>query len=164
MMTPHLSIEAVWHDVSMIQILVKASNDRFSGTTKVYINADGADLINLGNRLHGYPKGIDQVEEQEFGFTKEGQEKDEQLRKVRPEIQSAVAYVHLKFLCIDPYGHTAVDVTLHEDPWNQRTEAKGRVYLEVRFEPAQIDRFAEELIALAKDKEGIAVLEGITSS
>jgi hypothetical protein len=158
---PQLSFEVVYHDEHLLEVLIKATNGRYSGTTIIYLSADGKELIDFGNRLKGFPTDTNQVEEQEFGFTEKEQEKFREMKKIHPNVKVATAHIGLKFYCIDRIGHTAVFVTLQEDKWSERVEAIGKASFEIRFEPARLDKFVQELIDLGKDKEGIATLDGI---
>src|SRR6266498_2054349 len=149
---PKLSVEVVYHDEHLMEILTTATNDRFSGVSIVYLSGSGRELIDFGNQLKGFPKSINQIEEIEFGVAPKDQQDSQ---------NADTAYVGLKFYCIDGSGHPAVSLTLHEDRWSKRREASGKAGFEIRFEPAQLDKFAEEVIELGKNKEGIAILQGI---
>ncbi len=160
-MTPRLAVEAISHDLSEIRIVITASNDRFAGSAGFWMGIGCAELIDLAGKLRGFPKSVDQVEEWEYGFTRAWQEKFREHERLVPGLKPSIEYVHLKFLCLDRVGHLAVDITLHEDSWVLHDEGKGKVFLELAYEPAQIDSFCEELLALVKNKEGSAVLQGI---
>jgi hypothetical protein len=156
---PELSIEIVYQDEHLLEIMTKATNGRYSGVTIIYINADGQELIDFGYQLKGFPKSINQVEIKEFGFTEKDKAKFQKL-KLKP----ASAYVGLKFYCIDQIGHPAVHVTIAEESWSERTEAAGKASFEMRFEPAQIDSFVNDIIEIGKKKSGKATLAGIHDS
>jgi hypothetical protein len=156
-----LSLEIIYHDEHLLEIRVSATNGRYSGVTSVYLNEDGQQLIDFGNQLKGFPERIGQVEEIEFGFTQKYREEFQKLKELTPPIEPAIAYVGFRFYCIDSLGHTAVFVNLQEEVWSKRAEAIGKVTFEMRFEPAQLDKFAEELVELGKKKEGMATLLGI---
>ena len=158
---PQLSIEIVYQDSDLLQIMVKGSNGRYSGSTLLYLSADGRELTDFGQRMQGFPKSFDQVEEMEFGATKRYQEEVKKMQESDPRIRPESAFLGLRFHCIDRLDHSGVEVALHEDSWSQREQAIGNVRFELRFEPAQLDRFAKELIDLGIKKEGIAVLDGI---
>ncbi len=153
-MSPELSIEAISHDLSDIGIVIKASNDRFAGTAQFWMDIGCEPLIDLANQLNGFPEALDHVEEWTYGFAGDLQENP----TVGP--RPGRAFVHLKVLCLDSKGHLAADITIHEDPWFVRDEGKGKVFLEMQFDPAQLDSFIRDLKALAQRKEGLAVLAG----
>jgi hypothetical protein len=161
---PQLSIEIVYHDEHLIEIMTAVTNGRYSGVTSIYIGEDGQELIDFGNQLKGFPKSVNQVEEKEFGFTKKDKAEFQEMKRTHPKIKPASAYVGLKFYCIDQIGHPAVHVTIEEDTWAERTEASGKASFEMRFEPAQIDVFVNEIIELGKKKSGKATLAGIHDS
>jgi hypothetical protein len=158
---PQLSIEIVYHDEHLIEIMTRATNGRYSGITSIYISEDGQELIDFGNQLKGFPKSINQVEEKEFGFTEKYKAEFQEMKKTHPQMKSASAYVGLKFYCIDQIGHPAVHVTIEEDTWSERSESAGKASFEMRFEPAQIDNFVKEIIEVGKKKSGKAILIGI---
>ena len=160
-MTPQLSFEVIYRDVHLIEVLINASNGRYSGTTTIYLSGDGKELIEFGHKLQGFPKSNNHIEKQEFGFTRKYQEDFLKLKKAHSEVKPASAYIGLEFHCIDDLGHAAVDITVQEDFWSERPEAIGKVYFEMRFEPAQIDNFVQGLLSIGEKKEGEAILEGI---
>lgn len=158
---PQLSIEIVYQDPHLLQIMVKASNGRYSGSTLLYLDADGHQLLDFGRRMQGFPKSSDQTEELEFGAARRSQEAFTKMQESNPRIGRETAFVALRFCCIDRLGHSGVGVEMHEDSWSQRAQAIGDVRFELRFEPAQLDKFTKELIDLGTKKEGIAILDGI---
>jgi hypothetical protein len=160
-MKPQLSIEAIWHDQDVLELLFRASNGRYSGTARLYIAVDGDVLFELAENLRGFPKRIDQVEEGEFGTTRQSRDGFLAAKSKHPEQPFWAASVHLKFLCIDNKGHTAVNVTIQEDAWHETEEAKGSASFQMSFEAAHVDSFADELIQLCTNKEGMATLDGI---
>lgn len=158
-----LSIEIVYQDEDLTEILVIANNGHFSGCTKIYITPD--ELIKFGNQIKGFPKKISQVEKREFGFTQADQEKLDEIRKNQPEMGAySTAYLCLSFYCIDNLGHPVVHVVFKEDVWSKRETDAGTASFEIMVEPAQIDKFADELIEMGSEKSGKAVLLGIHGS
>jgi len=158
---PELSIEIVYHDEHLIEIMTTATNGRYSGVTSVYIGEDGQELIDFGNQLKGFPKSIIQIEEKEFGYTKKYKAEFHEMKKTHPQMKPSSAYLGLKFYCINQIGHPVVHVTIEEDNWSERLEAVGKASFEIRLEPAQIDNFVNEIIELGKKKSGKATLIGI---
>ncbi len=162
---PQLSIEVVYYDedLNFTQILAIANNGRYAGCATIEVNYE--NLIEFGHRLKCFPKNITHVEEQEFGFTKKFQE---EFKKKYPETKTvrrvhSSAYMSLKFYSIDNLGHSAVYVyvIIEEDSQSERAEAAGKASFEIRFEPAQMESFANEIIELGKKKSGKAILVGI---
>jgi hypothetical protein len=157
---PQLSIEVVYHDEGLTEILVVADNGRFAGCTTIYANPN--DLIEFGKQIKGFPKNISQVEKREFGFTKEDKDKLDELRKSRSSMTSySTAYLCLNFYCIDNLGHPVVYVAFDEGTWSKRETAAGKASFEIMVEPAQIDKFADELIKTGSENNGKAILLGI---
>ena len=104
-----LSFEIAHYDDYTIVVDVIASNGRFAGFTKFYTGANGKELIEFARILQGFPKRVDQVEEFTFGIL---HSQPIRLRESRVEFSSFESYIDLKFLCIDGFGHTAVDIDL----------------------------------------------------
>jgi hypothetical protein len=61
----HLSIELVWEDADLEELLVSASNDEYCGTAKVYFGQ--GDVAALADTIRGFPKTISRVEVFEGG-------------------------------------------------------------------------------------------------
>lgn len=156
-----LSFEGVYHDETILEILIIASNGRYSGVTNVHLDASGKELIDFGNQLKGFPKQIGHIEEKEFGITQQNREVFDKMVKLNPNMTLEKAYAGFKFYCIDKAGSPAVHVAIQEDDWSDRVEAIGKAIFEIRFDPLQLDRFIDEIIGLGKNKQGIARLEGI---
>jgi len=154
---PELTFEIVYQDEHLLQVEIKASNGRYAGITTFYINPDGKELIEFGEKLRGFPKKIGQTIRQEFGYT---QKELDELKLHDSGLKTVMYYAGLYFSCIDKNGHTAVDLVLLEDNWAERDEARGKASFELRFDPASLDQFVQELIDVGKSKEGKATLRG----
>lgn len=156
---PELSFEVSYHDEHLIEILTATTNGRFSGASAIYLDSDGQQLIEMANRLKGFPKDVNQVEEIEFGST----QKDGNIFEAKSSTKTkvATAYLGLKFYCTNHAGHSVVSVKITEDSWSESSEAIGKASFEIRFEPSQIDNFVKEVIELGKKKSGKATLKGI---
>jgi hypothetical protein len=150
-----LSFKIIYYDEDLIQCEVVASNGRFAGATDLYTEADGEKLIDLAQRLKGFPKAITQKEELHFGFTEE-----EIAKLINEKIKPYDSYVGLRFYCYDLTGHPAVSITLREHSWTERKEAGGKVSFELKFDPAQLDEFIQDLIKMVEGKQGEAILNG----
>jgi hypothetical protein len=159
---PQLSIEVVYHDEDLTEIFAVADNGRFAGCTTIYVNPN--DLIEFGKQVKGFPQNISQVEKRELGytFTKEEKDKFDELRKSRPSMPSYLtAYLCLNFYCIDSLGHPVVHLVFDEGNWSTRETAAGKASFEIMIEPAQIDKFADELIKIGSENNGKAILLGL---
>lgn len=155
---PELSFEVIYRDDDLIQVEVKASNGRYAGVTVFYTGA--LEFIEIGEELQGFPKGIGQVIEKAFGYTRQELIEFQEKNHIENIGFYIPPYVNLKFKCIDKSGHTAVDIILVEENWTEREEAKGKVSFEMLFEPASLDIFSVELSTLGKNKKGKATLIG----
>ncbi len=152
-----LSFEIGQNDGYTITVNVIATNGRFAGCTNFYTPPDGSGLLEFARSLQGFPKRIDQVEEFWFGMSHDD---SIPLRKTNEDPRTFDSFVGLKFLCIDGFGQPAVQIDLYETLGFEeyRDESRGKVYFEMRFYPAQLDLFVQELFALGKNEEGTATL------
>ena len=152
-----LSFEIGHNDGYTITLNVFATNGRFAGRTNFYTPPDGSGLLEFARSLQGFPKRLDQVEEFWFGISHDD---SIPLKKINEDPSTFDSFVGLKFLCVDGFGRTAVDINLYEalDFDELREESRGKVYFEMRFYPAQLDQFVQELFALGENREGTATL------
>jgi hypothetical protein len=155
---PELTFEIVYQDSHLLQVELKACNGRYAGVTTFYTAPDGNELIVFAEKLRGFPKESGQTIRQEFGFT---QKERNELKTHASGLKTVLAYVGLKFCCIDKNGHTAVDVILLEENWTEREEARGQASFELRFESVSVDRFVQDLLYMVESKKGKAALIGI---
>lgn len=138
---PQLSIEVVWKDEDMLETRVTACNGRYFGITEVY--NDYEDLMKFAKLLKKFPKSTDSVLKYEAGD------------------KMSYAYFSMRFYCMDSVGHTGVQVHIEDNVATEyRSEEKSELKLEIKFEPSAIDTFQAELVTLAKNGEGKAVLIG----
>lgn len=153
-MKPFLSFRKIYQDYDSIELLIEASNGKYSGETRIYTNSDGEKLIELGNKLLGFPKSIQHQHIFELGFTdKENQQ--------NPHINSNTAYIRIFFRCIDSLGHTAAHIKIREESWISREVSGGEANFELLFEPFQLDIFANELLRLGSGQIDVAFLNGL---
>ena len=138
---PQLSIELVWEDNDLEELLISAHNGRYCGTAKVYFGQ--GDIGLLAASIRGFPKTVSQQE------TFEG---------------SSGSVAKLVFRCIDGSGHPVVIVSLVECvDESARPSVMNRVELELRFEPYALDEFCRELELIARRESKRAVLRGIAA-
>jgi hypothetical protein len=136
----YLELKVIWKDADMIELKVKASNSRFSGTTEVYENPEY--LYDLSNKLLGFPT------EHKTIFYEAGQKNN-------------YGYFSMNFYCIDNIGHIGVEINIEENvPTYHRKEEKDKLKLEIIVVPSGIDNFQKELLNLAKREVGSAILYG----
>jgi hypothetical protein len=108
--------------------------------TKVYTT--GENLAGFADLLPGFPKTKEQTLQFELGE------------------QDGYAYFAMKLYCIDAQGHTAARITLEKNNATDRSEEKDKVALEMLFEPASLDEFGKQLLAMGLNESGKAVLNG----
>ncbi len=136
----YLDLKVIWKDNDMFELEIKASNGRYSGTTNVYDTSKS--LANFANSLQGYPKDNNEL------FYQAGK-------------TNSYAFFSMKFYPLDTFGHVGVLINLEENVATEyRPEEKDNISLEIKVEPASIDRFQKDLLNLAKKEEGQAVLLG----
>lgn len=135
-----LELKVIWKDDEMIELRVRATNERYLGTTQVYDTTES--LKDFAKSLLDYPNN-NQIIIHEAG------EKD------------SISYFAMKFYCIDNVGHIGVEISLEENTSTQyRQEEKDKLKLEIIVEPSAIDNFRRELLQLAIKEEGTATLYG----
>lgn len=133
-----LELKVIWKDDHMIELSVKATNERYMGTTEVYTTSES--LQDFSRLLLGYPAN-GQVVAYEAG-EKEG-----------------YSFFALKVYLIDSAGRVGIEVRLEERNAIRKAE-KDKVKLEIIAELSAIDRFQKELIKLATKQEGTVTLYG----
>ena len=141
---PNLTIELVWEDKELEELLVSAYNGRYSGASSVYF-AQG-DVQRLANLIRGFPKTTSQLETFIGGN------------------ETDYPFAELVFRCADGAGHPTVHVSLAETVYhNGRPLTENRVELELPCEAAALDSFCEELDQVAHRQTNRAVLRGLAA-
>ncbi|MCU7921741.1 MAG: hypothetical protein KZQ88_03495 [Candidatus Thiodiazotropha sp. (ex Dulcina madagascariensis)] len=141
-MDSFISIEIIWQDPDMVEILVKASNGKFYGETEVYTTYP--DLVTFASSLEGFPPSVNDK------VTYNAGEKD------------SYSFASIIIYCFTASGHTAALVEIEANiASNQRKEEKHQTKMEVQFEIQSLDSFRHKLVSLITNKSGIAVLHGI---
>jgi hypothetical protein len=135
-----LAIEKLYHDLHLIEVGVTAWNGVFGGTAALYLNHD--ELEAAANSLRSFPVSFADRREVSLGTF---------------DLNSAGGGAHLTFFCMDLANHTQLEITLQTDEGSGRPAQ--RVAMFANFDPASLDRFILQLIALSRDLHGAAVLE-----
>jgi hypothetical protein len=142
-MESFISLEIIWQDPDLVEILVISSNGKFYGETEVYTNYE--ELKEMSKSLSGYPSSVND----RIGFSA-GE-------------RNSYSFVSIKFYCFSNSGHTAALVELEANvASNQREEEKNEIQMEVQFEAEASDRFNKQLATMIINKKGKAVLNGIS--
>ncbi len=135
-----LQLKVIWKDDDMFELKVIASNTDFYGKTEVYDQSES--LSDFALSLIDFPKS-DEVLFYEAG------KKD------------SYAYFSIKLYQINSNGHIGVEINIESNVSTIfRPEEKNKMKLEIIVEPSAIDSFQRELLTLAKNEEGIAILYG----
>jgi hypothetical protein len=135
-----LSIELVWEDNDLEELLISASNGRFSGTAQVYFGH--GEVEDFANRIRGFPLELS--------------------HRVIFGNEQSDSSAELVFHCADGAGHTMVIISLAEEfQVYGRPVTRGRVEFEMLFEPLALDSFWQELNKMAMRRGRRAVLHGI---
>jgi hypothetical protein len=127
-MTSGLTIEIVWFDEDVVELLVSGSNGVFSGAARLYADREG--LKKLSVFLKGFPQEPDERRLIEMGT-------------FDPGFSGGGARLGLR--CTDSAGHVALDVLLATQVENNRHQ---RVEFALQTEPAALDRFHTQVEAL----------------
>lgn len=138
-----LSIEIQDPDDDYLGIVIKISNGKYAGYTRIY--AGLSDLSDLAKVLEGFPETVEDKREFTFGY--------ERSRDV------VGGYCHLVFKTWDRVGHTEIIATMEDD----KRDSLATAEIPVRsIEASAYDRFVEQLRKIEKERHGSAVL--LTSS
>jgi hypothetical protein len=136
-----LVIEAVWDDPDMLEVRVAVSNSSFSGQTNVYVGL--GELAAAADNLAGFPPNPRDERRVSWGSEK-------------PE--SRLGRVELLFRCRTGAGHPVLAAEVTSSDMGG-AEPGQTVRLQLPFDAAGLDRFAEALRAVERAKRGSAVLE-----
>jgi hypothetical protein len=130
-----LTIAVVYSDEHLLTIEIVACNDKFMGTTRVYMGLDG--LTELAREIAGFPSHVPDARRHDFG---------------NREPQYAGGYCDLYFRTINDVGAAVVEVEIIDE---DGSSAK----FSVPVEASAIDRFAQTLLAVEASRSGTAKLE-----
>jgi hypothetical protein len=133
-----LTIEIVDPDDDYLGIEIRAANDRFAGSARIYAGLD--ELSDFATQLAGFPTSGQDGRVYEFGSR---------------DPSAAGGYSKLRFHCVDQAGHAAVDIDVEDD---NRGDPPGSVRLSIPVEAAGIDRFITRLREIERDRAGKAAL------
>ena len=135
-----LSIKVIWKDESFMELRFSVISGYFHGSTSVYESPDG--IYKLAADLDGFPDASPVI------LYKAGKKNED-------------SYCALKFYQADPRGLIALRIYMEAGSSAEINGAEGsRLSLVMLAEPNAIDIFQQRLIALAKQMEGEARLEG----
>lgn len=150
-MKPYLSFKKFYQDINSIELLIDASNGRFSGETRIYISSDGNKLTDLGNNLIGFPKTFQQKIDFEMGFSGD---------KIQPDpfVKFNTAYFQIIFSNSDRSGHLAAQLVIREGTRRSSDKSGAECKFEICFEPNQLDIFVNDLLKLAAGLKDEAIL------
>ncbi|WP_293304441.1 hypothetical protein [Pedobacter sp. UBA5917] len=136
----YLILKVIWKDIHMLEIGVEVTNGRYSGKTEFYESAE--NLKKFATLLSGYPNGNNAA-------IYEAGEKN------------GYSYFGAKFSVLNRSGHISVLINLEENVSTEyRADEKDKLKLEIIVEPNAIDIFQKQLLQLAINEEGVAILCG----
>jgi hypothetical protein len=134
-----LSVEVLWHDEDVLQLMVRVGNDEFSGAGKVYV-AHG-ELREVAAAMAGFPSG-------------RGDERHFTLGSFDPAAPGGGVSIHLK--CETSAGHSFADVRVESDT----TEGPmASAAFRFPFEAGAVDNFVVDLRHLDDQRAGAARLD-----
>lgn len=141
-MEPNLTIERIWDDPDMIELDVHVSNGNYIGDTQVYTTEK--EIIELREELEGFPRTADHRVEFSAGS------------------RDSYAYFAVSFYSFGGRGTCAIHVSLESNvPTDFRPEEKFKIQLEMKFEPAALDRFLPQLERISQTHKSVATLKGM---
>ena len=133
-----LTITIVDVEPDYLGIDIRASNDRFGGSARIY--AGLTELSEFANRIAGFPTSSDE-RNYEFGSR---------------DRSFAGGYCGLRFRCIDSVGHARVEVALEDDEqWHELASAEFGFPVVA----ADVDQFTTRLREVERDGNGSAILQ-----
>ena len=133
-----LTITIVDRDPDYLGIEIRASNDRFAGSTRIY--AGLAELSEFANRIAGFPSNPKDERNYEFGS---------------PDPGFAGGHCTFHLQCIDSVGHARLRIALEDD---HRLHELATAKLAFPVLAADIDRFTTRLREMEKEQFGEANL------
>lgn len=128
-------LSSVWEDEDLFEVEIRASNGRFAGRACCYTTRE--QITELARCVDGFPKSTSDA----FRFSTHSGDN--------------FSYFGLNFRCVDGRGGVVVRVKVADivrfsnAPWTDDI-----VEFDMGVEPASIDNFASELVALAQAKIG----------
>jgi hypothetical protein len=134
-------MEVIYADVDLIELSVSGWNGAFGDSTALYLSISG--LEKLRRKLQDFLKTASDVRDLVLGSF---------------ERKFAGGGVSLRFYCQDRAGHAYGESRIESGA--ESAGVMQVVTLSMPVEAAAVDRFAEELRRLEKDKSGVAILEG----
>jgi hypothetical protein len=134
-----LAITIVDVDPDYLGVDIRAANDRFAGSARIY--AGLTELGEFANRIAGFP--TNPVDERNFAFGSRDR-------------GFAGGYCGLRFRCVDCAGHARVEVTLQDDEhWHELASAE----FSFPVLAADVDQFTRRLREIERDQNGAAILQ-----
>lgn len=128
---PGVYLSSVWEDDDLFEVEICASNGRFAGKARCYTTRE--QITEMARGVDGFPKSISDT----FHFS--------------PHSGDNFSYFDFSFRCVDGLGGVVVRVKVaHIFHSSNSPGTVDIVEFDLSVEPASIDRFANDLIALAK--------------
>jgi hypothetical protein len=134
----------VYEDAHLIEVEVCASMNGWTAETRAYASAE--EIIESARRLRDWVSQPSAPFMLELGA------------------DTGIGWASLRFYLIDKSGHLMCHLrlaTMSSTFPKPREEETWRLSLEVPTEPALIDRFSDELVSMASNRRGEAVLRGV---
>ena len=125
-----IHLEVIWFDQDMIEIVLSCSNGRFSGQAEIYLSHD--DLLEVASGLRGFPQRVSDSRDFELGTFNPSH---------------ADGGIWMKFTCPNSTGRAVVEIKLRGNACQGLGEPES-VALRIPIEPAGIDSFVQQLVAV----------------
>jgi hypothetical protein len=131
-----IEVTMIWADVDVVEVRIRASNDRFAATAEFYETRDG--LLEAARLIDGFPTTVADRRVMELGDL-----------RAQPSFGSA----RLSFYCVDSSGHCGA---LGEFRWCLRSNRPSRdesATFFIPLEAAAVDRFVLQLREVVAESE-----------
>lgn len=131
-----LEVEIIWDDIDFFEVAVTASNNHFSGFTKVY--AQEEQMLTFADKIQNFPQSTSDV--------------------ALLELEQGDSFLGLKVFCYDNFGHTEVKVDLKYNSRDHYKTEVGNASFYLPCFPEQLKRFGQQIVKMLRDKQGEAIL------
>ena len=139
---PRLTLRVVYEDLpDLIEVEARFAAGDWSGITRAYTGQ-----VSLAEEARGLLAWTERPRE-EFAL--------------EAGSDNGIGWLSLRWYTIDRAGHLACHIRVATTAEGSRPESVRRLSLEFRTEPALVELFARQLIALAESLDGEATLTGL---
>jgi hypothetical protein len=142
-MPSKIEISVLWFDDDIVELLVAASNENFSGQVSLYENHNA--MVQLAETLSGFPACATDTRKFELGT-------------FRPDAAGGGAIFEL--YCTDSVGHSEAKMQLRGDE-SHRDRGRETAQFFVRLEASAVDSFVRQLKVMELQRDSRAFLSAV---